>query len=187
MDWQSRNKITNDTFNAGHNTFYSAIQTFNPRGETPKAANETFNTGSKTFKSQSKTKKSGNKTLNPASGAFNSTTDALTVGTKTLNSATQTLNSGCKTKNTQSGSYIPAVQSGPVPVIFEKTCLRGLFFNKRWVFLITETKPWTMNTHFEITHAKEHPSEKYFSRRIGLSAHTKSAFQPDNREKTAIN
>jgi len=88
---------------------------------------------------KSKTNMYNNKTLNPASDAFNFTTDALTVGTKTLNSATQTLNSGCKTKNTQSGGYIPAAQSGPVPVIFEKILPLGLLFNKRWVFLFAET------------------------------------------------
>lgn len=39
-----------------------------------------------------------------------------------------------------------------------------------------------MNTHFEVTNAKEKQSEKYFSEKVGLYAQIGRINQADNRE-----
>lgn len=66
----------------------------------------------------------------------------------------------------------------------KKPCPAGLPFNKRLVFLFTETetKPLTMNTHLEITLTKGKQSENYLNKKVGLYAQIGRINQPDNRE-----
>jgi len=95
-EWISTENPNSETFISVHNTFYSAIQTFNLGSKTSKTANETLNMATDTLKSA---------------------TDALTAGRKTLNSAAQTLTPECKTKNIQPAGYVPAFKSNPVLLV----------------------------------------------------------------------